>query len=69
MDLWVGNGVEQPPLFFIGKDELPQLLPVNLPILKKDIWPEVVHDAGIGRGVGLHNCSRKASRIQYMSIK
>lgn len=59
MDLWVGDGVEQLSLFLIAEDELPQLLPVNLPVLKEDLWPEVVDDAGIGRSVWLHNCSRK----------
>lgn len=63
MDLWVGDGVKQLPLFLIVEDELPQLLPVNLPILKKDLWPKVVDDAGIGRGVRLHNCSGKASNV------
>lgn len=45
MDLWMRDGVEQLPLFLVAEDELPQLLPVNLPILKKDLWPKVVDDA------------------------
>lgn len=56
MDLWVGDGVQQLPLFFIGKDELTKLLSVNLPVLKQDLGPEVVDDAGIGGSVRLHDC-------------
>lgn len=59
MDLWVGNGVQQLPLFITGEDDLPQLLPVNLPVLQKDLWPEVVDDAGISRSVQLHHCLRE----------
>lgn len=56
VDLWVGDGVQQLPLLLMGEDELAQLLPVNFAILQKDLWPEVVDDLGIGRGVWLHNC-------------
>lgn len=58
VDLWVGDGVQQLPLLLVGEDELTQLLPVNFAILEEDLWPEVVDDLGIGRGVWLHNCSQ-----------
>lgn len=58
VDLWVGDGVQQLPLLLMGEDELTQLLPVNFAILEEDLWPEVVDDSGIGRGVWLHNCSQ-----------
>lgn len=56
MDLRVGDGVQQLPLFFVGEDELAELLPVNLSVLKQDLGPKVVDDAGIGWSVRLHNC-------------
>lgn len=58
MDLWVGDRVQQLPLLLAGEDELTQLLPVDLPVLEKDLWPEVVDDAGIGRSVRLHHWYR-----------
>lgn len=62
VDLRVGDGVQQPPLLLVGEDELPQLLPVNFAVLEEDLWPEVVDDLGIGRGVWLHNCSPEKLR-------
>lgn len=65
MDLRVGDGVEQLPLLLVAKDELPELLPVNLSVLQQDLGPEVADDAGIGGSVRLHGCSGKVNHIQY----
>lgn len=56
MDLWVGDGVQQLPLLLAAEDELTQLLPVDLPVLEKDLGPEVVDNATVGGRVRLHNC-------------
>lgn len=63
VDLRVGDGVQQLPLLLIGEDELTQLLPVDFPVLEEDLRPKVVDDSGIGRRVGLHNCSRGKAEI------
>lgn len=57
VDLWVSDGVQQPPLLLAGKDELAELLPVNLAVLQEDLRPEVVDDSGVGPRVRLHDCS------------
>lgn len=56
MDLRVGDGVQQLPLLLVGKDELTQLLPVDLPVVEQDLRPEVVDDARVGMSVWLHDC-------------
>lgn len=61
MDLWVGDGVQQLPLLLAGEDELTQLLPIDLAVLEQDLRPKVVDDAGVGRSVRLHNCSRETA--------
>lgn len=58
MNLRVGDGVQQLSLLLAAENELAQLLPVDLPILEQDLWPEVVDDAGVRRSVGLHHCYR-----------
>lgn len=55
MNLRVGDGVQQLPLFFIGEDEFAELLSVNLPVLEQDLRAKVEDDARIRRSVLLHN--------------
>lgn len=59
MNLWVGDGVQQLPLVLVGKDDLAELLPVDLSVLEQNIRPEVVDDAGIGASVRLNNCGQE----------
>lgn len=69
VDLRVGDGVQQLPLLLAGENELTQLLPVDLPVLQEDLGAEVVHDAGIGGGVRLHNCSRqREEQISHLQL-
>lgn len=63
MDLRVGDRVQKLPFLLVGEDDLTQLLPVDLPVLQEDLWPEVVDDAGVGRRVWLHDFSRKYKNI------
>lgn len=71
VDLWVSDGVQQPPLLLAGKDELAELLPVDLSVLQEDLRPEVVDDSGVGPRVRLHHCSpatRTERKLQYYSL-
>lgn len=61
VDLWVRDGVQQPPLLLAGKDELTELLTVDLAVLQEDLRPEVVDDPGVGPRVRLHDCSPATS--------
>lgn len=69
VDLWVGDGVQQPPLLIVGENYLAQLLPVNLPALQQDLRPKVVHDAAVGQTVGLHHCYQGQGRQDFFLIQ
>lgn len=67
VDLWVSDGVQQPSLLLAGKDQLTELLTVDLAILQEDFWTKVVHYSGVGPSVWLHDCQDDREKIQCYS--
>lgn len=67
VDLWVSDGVQQPSLLLAGKDELTELLPVDLTVFQEDFWPKVVNYSAVGASVWLHHCQEDREKIQCYS--
>lgn len=68
VDLWVSDGVQQPSLLLAGKDELTELLPVDLAVLQEDFWTKVVHYSGVGPSVWLHHCQQREDQWLFLSV-